>query len=61
MMQRIQDWIVSWVETLAVYTTPGMRVAMREADEDIRNGDLVPFEPGDIGCPGLDDFRKGQG
>ena len=30
-------------------------------DEDIRNGDLVPFEPGDIGCPGLDDFREEQG
>ena len=61
MYQRAQDWIVSWVETLAVYATPGMRVAMREADEDIRNGDLVPFEPGDIGCPGLDDFREEQG
>ena len=73
----------SWKETLACYMTPGFRADMRQADEDIRNGDLVPFEdeaeaewgylyeeakmarhyPGDIGCPGLDDFddREEQG
>jgi len=61
MMQRIREWVACWVETLACYMTPGFRASQREADEDIRNGDLVPFEPGDIGCPGLDDFREEQG
>ena len=44
MMQRIREWVACWVETLACYMTPGFRASQREADEDIRNGDLVPFE-----------------
>ena len=47
MYQRVQDWIASWVETLAVYATPGMRAALREADDNISDGELIPFDGGD--------------
>ena len=43
-MQRIREWVARWVETLACYMTPGFRASQREADEDIRNGNLVPFD-----------------
>ena len=47
-MQRIREWVARWVETLACYMTPGFRARQGEADEDIRNGDLVPFDDREV-------------
>lgn len=43
-MRRVVTWFVGWWETLAILASPGSREALREAEDAVRAGDLVPFE-----------------